>query len=83
MKEKTHIYEFVSHTSRLHEVVGTVWWNGSKVEADNWRVLHKLKKLNIYVHGKHLTIKDGPPFLDALPYHFRNGYLTVRKATQQ
>ena len=65
--------EFVSYGKKT-DVVGSVWWNGKKVDSDSPVLLRRLKDLTI----KGLTMEDGVEFLDELPARF-NSYLTARK----
>lgn len=70
-------YEIVSNNTEKR-VLGRVWTEGNSVKSDNWRLLHMLKTISIHVSGKELTYKDGQSFLDKLPLHYNNGYVTVR-----
>lgn len=69
---KTHIKELVE--SQPQKVIATFWWDGKKVQANPANMLMHIDDLS--PNGK--TIKDGPEFLDALAYSFRNGYMFVR-----
>jgi len=65
--------EFTSY-GKEEKTIGTVWWNGKKIDSDSNMLLARLKDLTI----KGLTMKDGVEFLDELPARF-NSYLNARK----
>jgi len=70
---KENEIEFIAY-GKNEEVVGTVWWNGKKVDSDSHILLGRLRDLEV----KGLTIDDGVEFLNELPGRFRS-YLTARK----
>ncbi len=76
---QTHAFELVSNSPKPNEVLGRVWWDGKIIRADSWKLLHRLQGLIIHDGRAALTYKDGLSFLLALPKHYRNGYVTVRK----
>jgi len=65
--------EFTSY-GKEEKIIGTVWWNGKKIDSDSNMLLARLKDLTI----KGLTMEDGVEFLDELPARF-NSYLNARK----
>lgn len=69
-----YVYEIVNYSTG-GDVMAKFWWDGKSVKSDNKNMLEKLKKKSI--HGK--TYRDGVEFLENLKYHYKNGYLMVRK----
>jgi len=65
--------EFIAY-GQDEKTIGTVWWNGKKINSDSKMLLARLKDLTI----KGLTMEDGVEFLDELPARF-NSYLNARK----
>lgn len=73
MPEQTHIYEIVSNSNN-GKVIAHVWWDGKKVQCDDSHILHELHNCSINAY----TVDDGIKFIEALPYKYKNGYLSAR-----
>lgn len=78
MAEETreHEYELMSY-GKNEESLGRAWWDGKKVQTDEPSLLTMLKDTTI-MGPEEYTIKDGIPFLQALPQQFRS-YVSARK----
>ena len=75
MPDREHEYDIMSGTdSRM----GTVWWDGEKVDSDSERVLSILRKKS---YNK-TTIHDGVAFLKVLPKILKNGYISARRVNK-
>lgn len=68
------VYEMVEHFDK-DKVVARVAWDGQHIVVDNKLVEEELK--SIEVHG--YTFKDGLDFMKALPFYYRNGYVSLRR----
>lgn len=68
-------YEVISNATDQAKTIARVWWTGVTTASDSPRILQTLK--GISVMGK--TFSDGVAFFNALPFHFRNGYLSLRR----
>lgn len=73
---RKHEYELMSY-GREEESLGRAWWNGKEVETDKPALLAMLKDTRI-IGPEEYTIKDGIPFLEALPGYFCS-YISARK----
>lgn len=78
-ENREHEYELVRY-GREEKSLGTVWWDGAKVQSSSDSLLAMLKDTRI-VGSTPLTIKDGIEFLQALPNYYKS-YISARKVTK-
>lgn len=67
-------YEMIAHYKN-DQVKARIEWDGSKIVVDNKIVEKQLRKLTV----KGMSWSDGLEFLKVLPFHYRNGYVSVRR----
>lgn len=72
--KRTLVHQFISRAP-VDEVLGTVWWDGEKICADNDLLFNMMRDRTLFG----LTMADGPRYLRKLPSMFNNGYMTVRR----
>ena len=75
-EKREHEYELMRY-GREEKSLGTVWWDGAKVQSSSQSLLAMLKDTRI-IGETPLTIKDGVEFLKALPRYYRS-YISARK----
>lgn len=56
--------------------IATVWWTGSRIQADNPKFLARLKTK----HVDGLSYGDGKEFFDKIPNIYKSGYTYTKKA---
>lgn len=71
--KRTHEYQIIRNDK--DRVVGKVWWDGKKIQADSDKVLGMISGAVIASY----SMKDGVKFLEKLPLLFKNGYVTAKK----
>ena len=68
------VYELINN-NQGGKPMATFWWDGKKIASDNQLALQRLRRIT--VHGT--SFGDGKEFLENLKYHYKNGYLMIRR----
>jgi hypothetical protein len=69
------IQEFEVMYSGSDTPTTTIWWDGRKIDSNDPQLLRSLKDICIL----NKRFQDGLEFFDLLPFHFKNGYISVRR----
>lgn len=72
---REHVYEVVSDAGGKSKVLATFWWDGKKVQCDDEHYLEYADERS----PNNMNKSDGVDFLKALPYAFKNGYVSCRR----